>query len=113
MIRVSRTAGGAGSRGRPRRGRVARRNAGPAAAAAGPVAWTCGSRIADVGLLAELGALKRLDLSGNRLADVSALGDLSGLVWLRLPGNAVVDASPLGRLTVLRWLWLDAGDRDA
>ena len=67
------------------------------------------NRIAEVGLLAELGSLKRLDLGGNRVSDVSPLGDLSQLVWLRLPGNPVSDVAPLGRLTLLRWLWLDAG----
>ena len=67
------------------------------------------NRIDDVGLLAELRSLKRLDLGGNRVSDISPLGDLSGLVWLRLPGNPVSDVAPLGRLTLLRWLWLDAG----
>ena len=72
--------------------------------------WGCrGTRIEDVGWLAELGRLHRLDLSGNAVADVSALGDVSKLVWLRLSGNPVSNPYPLGRLQLLRWLWLNPG----
>lgn len=60
-------------------------------------------------MLADLGALDRLDVSENAVKDASPLGDLGRLVWLDLTGNPVGDAVPLGRPTMLRWLWLDQG----
>ena len=59
--------------------------------------------------MAELGGLRRLDLSDNAVADVSALGNMSGLVWLRLSGNPVPSAAPLVSLKKLPWLRLDPG----
>ena len=75
--------------------------------AAGAFLAAFGNRIADIGLLAELGGLRRLDLADNAVADVSVFGDESGLVWLRLPGNPASDTAPLRRLEKLHWLWLD------
>ncbi len=48
--------------------------------------------VADLGPLADLASLRRLDVGGNPVADASPLGDLGTLVWLRLPAAAEAPA---------------------
>lgn len=56
--------------------------------------------LADVGALAGLESLARLNLSGNtRLSDVSPLVSLESLIELDLRGTAVTDVTPLTPLT--------------
>ena len=66
------------------------------------------NRIADIGRLAGIGSLRRLDIAHNRIADVGPLGSLWVLAWLRLHDNLVADPqAPIG-FTHLRQVQVDA-----
>ncbi|MCY4011624.1 MAG: leucine-rich repeat domain-containing protein [Gammaproteobacteria bacterium] len=65
-----------------------------------------GAGIEDIGPLAGLTRLTRLDLSFNRIRDVSPLAGLTSLASLDLFQNLVVDITPLGELTGLSHLSL-------
>ena len=65
-----------------------------------------GNQIVDVGPLAPLTSLKELWLGDNAIVDVSPLAALTNLERLGLSENRIVDAGPLAPLTSLNKLWL-------
>ena len=65
-----------------------------------------GVGIEDIGPLAGLTGLTRLDLSFNRIRDVSPLAELKSLSSLDLFQNLIVDITPLSELTALSHLTL-------
>ncbi|MFZ1642251.1 MAG: NACHT domain-containing protein, partial [Candidatus Contendobacter sp.] len=66
-----------------------------------------GTRVSDLSRLAELSALRSLDLTDTRVSDLSRLAELSALRSLNLNGTGVADVKPLAGLTALRWLDLN------
>jgi len=64
------------------------------------------NEIVDIGPLANLTRLTRLDLAGNQIVDISALSNLANLTGLGLADNQIVDISALSGLTRLTQIWL-------
>ena len=68
------------------------------------------NEIADIGPLASLALLTRLELQGNRVSDLEPLSSLGSLEYLELSNNAVSDISPLAGLASLTYLGLSNND---
>ena len=68
------------------------------------------NRVRDISPLAGLRSLVSLDLSRNRIVDIAPLGGLTGLTTLSVARNRIEDVSTLSRLAALEFLW--AGEND-
>ena len=64
------------------------------------------NEIVDIGPLASLALLTRLELQGNRVSDLEPISLLASLEYLELSDNAVSDISPLVGLASLTYLGL-------
>ena len=64
--------------------------------------------ISDIGLLAGMTSLDRVNLLGNSISDISALAGLTGLGRLNLGENSISDISSLAGLTDMWGLYLGA-----
>ena len=63
-----------------------------------------GSRVSDIGPLANLTDLEELDLSNTRVSDLRPLARLANLSRVFIDGTPVTDLGPLAGLTKLAWL---------
>ncbi|NKB66056.1 MAG: hypothetical protein GKR89_03240 [Candidatus Latescibacteria bacterium] len=68
--------------------------------------YLANNQLADIGPLALLTELERLDLTNNQLVDATPLAQLENLELLYLSGNRIADVGPLGQLTNLEFLYL-------